>query len=238
MTALHDWNTTLCERAVLPWSPFVELSHSNQRGESISTLFINSNQEIIDVRNCQTVDSSSRQSQILPHNNKDFRQIIRIFVINKELQFLRASTPQLSLNIGEALTLSFLLRPLLLPPPPFPPWRYSLRDFSSDTVFRKFSRQQSSSTRVCLESPSRYQALRRLWLMLVFLCVLLVSLREKEFCSISGWAGWWKLGLHLFELIGVARRDRERTSFHQISSKDGCLGSNNGEGCSETGQAL
>ena len=61
MTALHDLNTALCERAVFPWFPIVELSRSRQRGESIRTLFIKGNQEIIDVRKCQTVDSSVRR---------------------------------------------------------------------------------------------------------------------------------------------------------------------------------
>ena len=62
ITALHDLNTALCERAVIPWSSVVELSHLRQRKVSIRTLFIIGNQEIIDVRKCQTVDSSFRRS--------------------------------------------------------------------------------------------------------------------------------------------------------------------------------
>ena len=38
MTALLDLNTTLCERAVFPWPPLVEFSHSSQRRESSTRL--------------------------------------------------------------------------------------------------------------------------------------------------------------------------------------------------------
>ena len=57
MTALHDMNTSLCQRAVFSWSPSVELSLSCKRGVSIR-----GNQEIIDIRNSLTMDSSVRRS--------------------------------------------------------------------------------------------------------------------------------------------------------------------------------
>ena len=86
MTTLHELNTALCERAVFPRSLTVELSHSRQRREFIRTLFINNDQEIIDVHNCQTVYSSVRR-RCCPRNTvllsrfsiPDFSCLSRLF---------------------------------------------------------------------------------------------------------------------------------------------------------------